>query len=172
MTRTELGAGEFNPYYGQYIDQVSANLELVDALKQSKTTTLQFFKTLPKDKATYRYQEGKWTPKEVIQHLVDTERVFSYRALRFTRNDKSELMGFEQDDFVLNSGANDRSLKDLLKEYKTVRNATIALYKSASVKTLSQVGVASGSPLSARAAGFITAGHDLHHIQLIKERYL
>jgi len=172
MTRLMLEKGEFNPYYGQYIEQVAADLNLIDALEHSKVILVQFYRSLPEDKTMHRYQEGKWTLKEMLQHLIDTERVFSYRALRFARNDKSELMGFEQDDFVLNSRANDRSVNDLLQEYEIVRNATIALYKSASDETLSEVGIASGSPLSARAAGFITAGHDLHHIHLIKERYL
>jgi len=172
MTRLMLEKREFNPYYAQYIEQVSADLDLIAALNHSRETLVDFFQTLPEDKLTYRYQEGKWTPKEMLQHLIDTERVFTYRALRFSRNDKSELMGFEQDDFVLNSRANDRSVQDLLNEYQAVREASIALYKSSTDDTLSEVGVASGSPLSARAAGYITAGHDLHHIRLIQERYL
>ena len=170
--RTVLTTEEFNPYYSQYINKVAPDLDLVTALENSQQATQAFYSALPNDMETYRYEEGKWTPKEVLQHLMDTERVFSYRALRFARNDKTALVGFEQDDFVLHSDANDRTLDSLLTEYNAVREATISFYSGLTDEVLPKVGTASGSNLSVRAAGFITAGHDLHHIQIIQERYL
>lgn len=172
MTRVQLSSTEFNPYYEQYINQVAQDTPLLDALKQSGKKTVAFFEQLDESLLTHRYEAGKWTPKEVVQHLIDTERVFSYRALRFARNDKAGLIGFEQDDFVSYSQANNRSLASLLQEYKAVRQATIALFEGIDQEAQANIGMASDSPLSARAAGFITAGHDLHHIQIIEERYL
>lgn len=172
MTRTDLESSEFNSYYEQYINLVPKNMGLVDALTKGGKRTYKFFKQLPSDKHDYRYEEGKWTPKEVLLHLIDTERVFSYRALRFGRMDKTPLEGFEQDDFVAHSNATDRSMQSLLEEYKSVRMSTIALYESMGDDGLLNVGQASGSPLSPRSAGFITAGHDRHHVEIIKERYL
>jgi hypothetical protein len=98
-------------------------------LKDSLKTTQVFIQSLPEEKLLYRYAEGKWTIKEVLVHIIDDERIYAYRALRFARNDATELPGFEQEDYARHSGANDRSLKDILKEYAAVRNATITLFR-------------------------------------------
>ena len=108
----------------------------------------------------------------MLIHLIDTERVFSYRAMRIARQDKTEMVGFEQDDYVMSAKTNTRSIEDLLNEYKAVRQATIALYKSFSEEELKSIGTASGSPISVRAIGCIITGHENHHNNMITDRYL
>lgn len=168
----EIQPNEYNAYYGHYIKKNDQNTELIDALSQGIPETISFFESLPEDKLLHRYEEGKWTPKEVLLHLIDTERVFVYRALRFARKDETALMGFEQNDFVANSLANERTIPSLLEEYKATRASSIALFKNLDTKLLSTTGTASNSAMSARAAGFIVCGHERHHIEIIKEKYL
>lgn len=170
--RSELKSTEFNPYYGLYINQVPESTDLIVALKKGKSFTADFFALLSEEELMLRYDEGKWTPKEVLLHLIDTERVFAYRALRFARKDMTALQGYEQDDFVAYSEANNRTIRSLIEEFNSVRDASISLYTSMTAQTIKHIGEASGSPLSPRAAGFIIAGHERHHIQIIKERYL
>ena len=171
MTKNDLNASEYNPYYGTYIEK-TGNLSLKDGLITSGEKTLSFLNSLPKDKLEFRYAEGKWTIKEIILHLMDAERVFSYRALRIARHDKTPLPGFEQDDYIVPSQANKRSLDDLINEYKAIRLSTVALFNSFSDDMLVQLGTASNSPVSVRAIGFIIMGHEIHHCEVIKERYL
>ena len=129
-------------------------------------------KSIANDKLEYRYDKGKWTIKEVIQHLMDAERIFAYRALRIARQDQTPLPGFEQNDYVQPSQANERSLDDLINEFKAIRASTVALFNSFTDKMLLAKGTASNSPVSVRAIGFIIMGHEIHHCQVIKERYL
>jgi len=172
MTRTDVDTTEFNPYYALYIGLVDQSLHLVEALEKGGSATVAFFKTIPEGKLDYRYAEGKWTPKEILLHLIDTERIFSYRALRFSRNDFTELVGFDQDELMEYCGASKRTLESLLEEYVAVRAASVALYKNLTDIQLEARGVASASELSCRAAGFIIAGHERSHIAVLKERYL
>ncbi|MFC4721940.1 DinB family protein [Geojedonia litorea] len=171
MTKDNLKPGEFNPYYGTYIDK-TAGLDLKSGLKVGGKRTINFLKSISNEKLEYRYAKGKWTIKEIIQHLIDAERVFAYRALRIAREDQTPLPGFEQDDYVLPSKANNRSLDQLLNEYAAVRQATVTLFDSFSDEMLIQLGTASNSPISVRAIGFIIIGHEIHHCDVIKERYL
>ena len=124
------------------------------------------------DKFDYRYDEGKWTIKEIIQHLIDSERVFSYRALRISRNDKTPLPGFDENSFVENTNSNQRSLQGLLTEMAVVRQATLSLFSSFSVEQLERIGMASNHQISVRAIGFIIIGHQEHHQKIFQERYL
>lgn len=166
-----MNSTEFNPYYKQYIElakQGTLNENLGDGLE----STVQFFKQLPKEKLGYRYAEGKWTPKEILLHLVDTERVFIYRSLQFARAKDTDLAGFDQDEFVANSFANKKSIDELLAEYKAVRLASIQFFQSCDAITLQRMGKANGSMMSVRATGAIICGHEIHHIQVIQERYL
>ena len=117
-------------------------------------------------------KKGKWTPKEILLHVIDTERIFSYRALRISRSEKAELSGFDENSFAQNSNANNRSIEDLIDEYITVRTATISLFKSFPETIMKNTGIASGKPLSVVAAGYIICGHEIHHVNIIKERYL
>lgn len=172
MTKQDLEAREFNPYYGRYIDFVPANETLLEGLHSGMKEAINFFKNIEATKLNYRYAEGKWTPKEILIHLIDTERIFAYRALRFARKDNTPLKGYEQDDYIRPSKAYSRTVGSLLEEYKSVREATLTLFKSMDEEMLKCTGEASDSELSVRAAGFIIAGHDRSHIALIKERYL
>ncbi|WP_299252193.1 DinB family protein [uncultured Aquimarina sp.] len=166
-----LTSGEYDPYYGVYIDK-AANANVVKGLQQSKQKFIDFVNAISEEKFTYAYAEGKWTIAEVFQHIIDTERIFSYRALRFARNDKSPLMGFDQDEYVPYSNANNYSKQEFIEDFEAVRNNSIALFKSFTEDMLSQIGEASGSPMSTRAAGYILSGHQKHHLDVIKERYL
>lgn len=170
--RVDVQKGEHHSYYTQYIDQVPKGLDLLDALEQGLTYTTDFYRSLNETQLLLRYEDGKWTPKEVLLHLIDTERIFSYRALRFARQDQTPLAGFEQDNFVTMSAANGRSVESLLEEYQSVRRASVALYKNMNDTMIITTGQASGSALSPRAAAFITAGHERHHLRIIKEWYL
>lgn len=165
-----LEAKEYNAYYANYI-RLTQNVKLLEGLEISFNRTLVLFESISEDKLSYRYADGKWTIKEIIQHLIDTERVFSYRALCFARKDNVELPGFNQDDYLENSKVSSRSKSELIEEYKAVRKATNALFSSFTNEMLLQVGVASSSPLSVRAAGYIIIGHETHHCNIINERY-
>ncbi|MBV1924111.1 MAG: DinB family protein [Flavobacteriaceae bacterium] len=171
MTTDQLTTKEFNPYYKVYIDKVGEK-PLLKALEDGRDKTIQFFETIPEPKLEYAYAEGKWTPKELLLHLIDADRVFSIRALFFARSENANLSGFDENVFAENSNANSRSINNLIEEYKLVRNATIALFESLSEDSLKKTGKASGSLLSARAAGFIICGHEIHHVEVIQERYL
>lgn len=171
MSKIQLMSDEYNPYYQPYIDEVS-DLELLQVLEYNQDSLISFIKSIPEDKLHYRYADGKWTIKEIILHLIDTERVFAYRALCIARNDKSQLPGFDQDAFVVYSNANDRTIDSLLLEYQDVRKATLSLFATFDDKTLATKGTANNNVLSVRAAAFIIAGHEKHHLQIIKDRYL
>ena len=132
----------------------------------------ELINSIPEGKFGFAYAEGKWTLAELLMHIIDAERVFQYRALRFARNDKTPLAGFDQDDYIPECNAGGRSKKDLLEEYAAVRESTIKLFQSFDDEMLKRVGNASGSDMSARAMGFIICGHQAHHLKIIKERYL
>ena len=133
---------------------------------------IRFVQNIPMDKFDYRYAEGKWTIKDIIQHVIDTERIFAYRALRISRNDTTPLPGFEENDYVENTKANERGIQDLLAEFSAVRYATLFLFKSFSEEQLKRMGTASGTAISVRAIGFIIIGHQKHHQNVFQERYL
>ena len=171
MKTSALKHHEYNPYYRVYIEALG-EVDLLTTLKKQLKNFPKFIKSIPSDKLTHAYAEGKWTIAEVITHILDTERVFQYRALRFARNDQTPLPGFDQDAYVPNSAANERSIKELIKEYKAIRKSTIVLYKTFDATTLGRKGVASNSPMSVAALGFIMCGHQKHHRNIIRERYL
>lgn len=171
LTREVLSKKEYGSYYQNYIDK-SGDLSMLDGLRSNLDAIISFYQNIPDDKLEYRYADGKWTIKEIIQHLMDAERVFAYRALRAARHDGTNLPGFEQDDYVLTSNANYRTMHQLLEEYKVLRSSTIHLLESLSQQDLSKIGMASGSPISARAVGFIIIGHENHHREIIEQRYL
>jgi hypothetical protein len=171
MTKEDLSINEYNPYYQQYI-QKAGDVSISVGLKDNGDATVLFLESIPEEKLESRYQEGKWTIKEIIQHLIDTERVFAYRALCIARKDKTLFPGYDQDAYVVSCEANKRSMSSLMNEYKTVRLASIIMFESFSYGMLTRIGVASNSNLSPRAVAFITIGHENHHCEIIKERYL
>jgi uncharacterized damage-inducible protein DinB len=163
---------EYAPYTIMYIGLLPDDGLILKHLEDNLATTTEFMRGLPEETLTYRYAEGKWTIKEILAHLIDDERIYAYRALRFARNDQTELPGFEQDDYALESGANERSLDDLLEEFAIVRRSTIALFNSFDDHVLTRSGVASGNVMSVRAVAYHIAGHERRHLNIIKERYL
>jgi len=171
MKVTDLTPEEYHSYFKPYIEKVG-NKSLLKSLRKGKKETVKFFKSIPKEKLEFRYSEGKWTVKDILLHLIDAERAFNYRALHFARSKDAKLEGFDENEFVANAEANSRSIKSLLKEYKSVRKSTIQQYKNFSNETLKRVGTANNTSLSVRAAGFLACGHEIHHKQTIKERYL
>jgi len=171
MNATNLNDNEYASFYSSYVKRLG-NADLLEVLKTSELEVLDSLSDLPEEKYLYRYAEGKWTIKELLLHIIDAERVFTYRALRFARKDSTDLPGFDEDWYVDHCYANERTASDLLKEFSEVRAATIRLFKSFSEETLMLSGTANGNAMSVRALGFIIAGHALHHLQIIKERYL
>jgi uncharacterized damage-inducible protein DinB len=164
--------GEYAPYAIQYIGLLPDDGLVLEHLKDNLKITRDFLLSLPEERLTYRYAEGKWTIKEILLHITDDERIYSYRALRFARKDPTELPGFEQDEYALHSGANERTIHDLVEELATVREATISLYSGLDVAALARGGVASGNYMSVRAIAYHIAGHELRHLNIIRERYL
>jgi len=162
---------EYNPYYSSYVQRLKGE-DILVALSEGVEEINDLMASLTEEKLKSAYAEGKWTIKEVLQHIMDTERIFCNRALRFARNDKTALPGFDQDDYVPFSGANERNSMEMLREYNAIRQATITLFQGFSKEMLHRVGVASGSNMSVRAIAYIVTGHERHHIQVIKERYL
>jgi uncharacterized damage-inducible protein DinB len=164
--------GEFAAYASMYIGLLPDDGRVLNHLKDNLKATRDFILSVPEEKLTYRYAEGKWTIKEILLHISDDERIYAYRALRFARNDATELPGFEQNDYVPVSNANARPIKSILKELATVRQATLTLFNSFDRKALQRAGVANGHTMSVRAAAYHIAGHEIHHINIIKEKYL
>ena len=171
MRITELKSSEYNPFYQTYID-VLGDVELFDLLQRQLKNFPQFLESLPDDKLHYSYAEGKWTIAEALIHILDTERVFQYRALRFMRGDKTPLPGFDQDIYVPNSNVDRRSKESIIEEYKIVRKSTLALFMNMNGKALHTMGIASDSNMSVAALGFVICGHQKHHRNVIRERYL
>jgi len=168
-----LGENEYAPFYQGYIQAVSNDdKNIIENLEDSIQYALRILRALPYDKHVFRYEEGKWTIKEIVQHLIDSERVFNYRALRFARKDTTDLMGFDENLFVENSNANSREFINLLEEFAILRRDTVLLYKSFSYDALLEIGTANENSMSVRALGYITSGHLLHHLKVIQERYL
>ena len=171
MKTSDLDLSEYNNYYQPYID-LSSLYYLNEGLLMRLEHASTFYKSIDESKFDYAYAEGKWTIKEVLQHIIDTERIFAYRALCISRNDKTSFPGFDQDEYISAVNANKRSKASLIEEYRNVRKATISLFGSLDKEALSNIGTASQSNLSPRAAGFIIIGHEIHHSNVIVERYL
>ena len=173
MRRIEKPAkDEYAPYAIQYIGLLPDDGLVLDHLRKNIEATRAFLLSLPEDKLLYRYAPSKWTIKEIVLHIADDERIYAYRALRFARNDTTQLPGFDQDEYTRYSGANQRTLKDLLDEMARVRAATLSLYKGLGEEMLKRAGVASGNVMSVRAIAYHIAGHELRHMNIIRERYI
>jgi uncharacterized damage-inducible protein DinB len=171
MNSNQLPENEYSIFNSTYVKALE-NVELMEELEICVHDFVRFVQNIPMDKFDYRYAEGKWTIKDIIQHIIDTERIFAYRALRISRNDKTPLPGFEENDYVDNTNANVRTIQELLSEMAVVRQATLSLFKSFSTEQLLRMGTASNSPISVRAIGFLIIGHQKHHQKVFDERYL
>ena len=172
MPTTRPAEGDFLPYAGNYINLVPVDTDPIAALRTQPATLHAAFATLSEAQTEQAYAPGKWTLKEMLLHQIDSERIFAYRALRFARGDSQNLPGFEQDDYVTHSGANARSMASLLAEYDATRAATVALAESFTEEQLARRGTANNGPATVRALLFIMAGHELHHLKIVHERYL
>ena len=164
--------GDFLPYAANYIKLVPAGSDPIAALRSQPQQVHAVFAGLSEAQAEKGYAPGKWSLKEMLLHQIDSERVFAYRALRFARGDGQNLAGFEQDDYVAQSGANARTVTSLLAEYDATRAATLALFESFTEEQLDRRGTANGGPVTVRALLYIVPGHESHHLNIIRERYL
>ncbi|HSB08801.1 MAG TPA: DinB family protein [Blastocatellia bacterium] len=162
---------EYPSYCEGYVSLVPDG-DIVDTLGKQLADTLALFNSIPEARGDFRYAEGKWSIKELIGHVIDSERVFAYRALRFGRGDSTPLSGFEQDDFVRGGSFDKQSLSDLAQEYEYVRRATISLFAHLDPGAFNRRGSANNNEVSVRGLAFIIAGHELHHVQILRARYL
>lgn len=172
LMSTPLNELIFPPYFTSYIDLVKDQEHLLKLLENCQQRTSDLIDLTTEEVGGYAYAEGKWTVKELLVHIIDTERVFCYRAMRFARKDSIDLQGFEQDLYVSNSNANARSLCDIFKEYELVRKGTIAIYKSFAEEALKHEGTVNGNKFNVLAIGYIIAGHETHHINVLENKYL
>jgi uncharacterized damage-inducible protein DinB len=159
------------PYFDRYVSLVKHD-DLLKALQETRSEVLRLIQSIPADLEGYAYAEGKWTIKEVILHCMDTERVFSYRALSFARGERQKMLPFEENDYAANSHANSRSLSNLAEELKAVSEATITMFASFSPEVLALSGENASGRTTVNSMGFMVAGHWIHHMNVIRERYL
>jgi uncharacterized damage-inducible protein DinB len=171
MLISRPGTDEYAPYYGTYVNAVSGS-DALPPLFAQRASTGAFLAGIPESRAGYRYAEGKWSLREVIGHLSDSERIFAYRLLRFARGDETPLASFDENAYVPAAGFERRSLADVAREFAAVREATLALVNSLDEGMLARRGTASGKLMSVRALVWVIAGHELHHLRVIRERYL
>ena len=163
--------GEYHPFYQKYIDQIDAE-DALHYLRVQEKKALDFLKAIPEEKSGFAYADGKWQLREVLGHMIDTERVMAFRALSIARNEKGMLPGFDENDYVAHANFKERSLADLIHEFSTVRKATISLLENMGEIALDRVGQANDATLSFKGVVWIIIGHLEHHLSIIKERYL
>jgi hypothetical protein len=171
MKPSDIDKSELHSYFRNYVNLVP-EFDILEALEYSSNHLLNLIKQLDESQLTFRYEEDKWSIKEILVHIMDTERVFNYRALRFARQDNSPLIGYDHDKYVLPSEADNREIEGIINEYKAQRQSTQLFFESMSSEMLSQQGVANDVNLSVRGIGYIISGHELHHLKVIQERYL
>ena len=171
MNVNQLSTNEYSKSVATYIESLD-DITLLDELEISLHDFIKFVQNIPMDKFDYRYAENKWTIKDIIQHIIDAERIFAYRALRISRNDKTPLPGFEENEYAQNTNAINRSIQELLTELSAVRHSNLLLFKSLSDEQLTKLGTASNHTISVRAIGFLIIGHQKHHQKVFQERYL
>jgi uncharacterized damage-inducible protein DinB len=164
--------GTFAPFYQRYINQVPDDGNLLIHLEDIFSETEELISPLSDEKMNYRYAPGKWTIKDMLVHLSDTERIFIYRALRFSRGDETPLPGFEESEYAQHAHANDREKEDILLEYSLVRESSIAFIESLTDEDLNRKGTANGYPVTVRLIVNLIYGHHKHHLNILRERYL
>lgn len=162
---------EFDAYYGTYISLVEID-DCLGVLAEQPAALRDIFSPMPEEKGTFAYEEGKWTIKELLSHIIDGERIFAYRVLRISRGDETPIEGFEQDGYIENSNANNRSFADLLDEFELQRRSNVLMLRNLDDGASRRMGTASGKPISVRALAYIMAGHVEHHLRILRDRYL
>ena len=163
--------GEYSPYYATYISKVPDG-DVLETLTRQLDEMQKVLRSIPEDRGGFRYSPEKWSIREVIGHLIDSERIFAYRALRFARGDVNPLAGFDQDEYVRASGSDRRTIADLASELEYVRRGTIAMLGSFEEAAGERRGKANNNEISVRALAWVIAGHERHHLEILKERYL
>lgn len=158
-------------YQKSYVDKVPVG-NLPDILHLHGEKTLELLHNLTETERKYLYSDGKWSIAQVLVHIIDTERIFTYRALRIARGDKTPLPAFEENNYVQNCNANERSFEEILEEYDCVRKATVSLLKSFTNEMLQNSGVSNNMNVTVNAIAYMLAGHDIHHVEVLKERYI
>lgn len=166
------GEGEYAPRALQYINQLPDDGEVLQHLAANLGTTQQLIAPLTEEQLLHRYAEGKWSIKEVLIHIMDAERIFACRALRIARNDKTPLPGFDENAYAPESYADARSIESIMAEYEAIRRNTLLLFDGLSAETATRTTVINNYPNSVRALAYIIAGHEQHHITILRERYL
>ncbi|HTR27261.1 MAG TPA: DinB family protein [Terriglobales bacterium] len=164
-------ASEYDPYYERYISLVKGD-DIVTTLQKQAQETRDLLAKVSGEKAEFRYASGKWSVKEVLGHVNDTERIMAYRILRIARGDRTPIEGFEQDDYIAGGKFGRRTVDDLLQEFMTIRNATIQLIRHLDAEAAEQRGTANHKEITARAIVYVIAGHELHHRRILEEKYL
>ena len=162
---------EYGEYYGKYISLVQES-DIREAYARQPAELRSLFDGVAEEKGAFTYEPGKWTIKESLSHIIDGERIFAYRMLRISRGDVTPIEGFEQDGYIENSNANNRSFADLLEEFELERRANVLFLNNLDANALARMGTASGSPVSVRALANISIGHVRHHFGIFEERYL
>lgn len=162
---------EYAPYYGTYVGKV-ADGDIVATLRGQVEGTLALLGSIPESRAGHRYADGKWSIRELVGHVCDTERIFAYRALRFARGDQTPLPGYDENAFVANSRLDERTLASIVGEFEVARRGTIAFLDNLFAEEWVRRGNANGKAMSVRAMAWIAAGHELHHMGILRERYL
>ncbi|HEX8474101.1 MAG TPA: DinB family protein [Pyrinomonadaceae bacterium] len=165
-------AGEYLPYYEKYVSLVPDEDGIVAVLGRQLGETVALLRSIPESRGNFRYGADKWSIKELVGHMIDTERIFAYRALRFARNDKTPLPGYEQDDYVREASFDDYPLGELAAEFESVRRASLYLFKHLNGEASRRRGTANEGTASVRALAYIIAGHELHHMAILRDRYL
>jgi hypothetical protein len=163
-------AGEYASHFQSYVDRVPDG-DVLEHLARLGEATRRLFAGIGEDKGRFRYADGKWSVKRVLQHVADGERLFCYRALCIARGEASSLPGFDENLYAANDGTDDRALADILAEFVSVRAATVTLFRGFDAAAWQRRGIANGKPASARSLPWVTAGHELHHLAVLRERY-
>jgi hypothetical protein len=169
--RQRPGTNEYAPYYERYVSRVPEG-DIIDIARGQIAETASLLETIDEERAGFAYAPDKWTIKQVVSHMSDTERIFAYRALRFGRGDETPLPGFDENVYARSSEADARPFKSIVAELRTVRAATLTLWEGLPPEAWARSGVASELSVTVRALAYITAGHELHHRAILQDRYL
>ena len=162
---------EFQKYIQRYLDLVPSE-NWLEEMKISGNSTLEIYRNLSPEQSNFAYAEGKWTMKELLQHLIDAERIFVYRAMRFARKDKTELPGWDEEEYANHYFSAKRRVESLTEEFETVRKSSLIFFENLNPQQLSETGIANGNEISVETIGKLVVGHNIHHVNIMNERYL
>jgi hypothetical protein len=170
VTISRPGSTEYAPFHSSYVGAVPDG-DVLALLERQGRETVALLRSISEKKSQHRYQPGKWSIRQVVGHIIDAERVFTYRALTFARGDAIALPGFDENQWAEGSNADHRTLAELIDEFAAVRAASVALFRGFGESEFARSGKASGHNASVRALAYVTTGHERHHVKILKERY-